>query len=139
MEIPAVSPTFPLELGGVPSAAQRQPDHEAARAAGEESDQRDVLNVFERAREALMAQVQLAPAVADVLTMPSPTTSLTAPEAPAPVALQLAMHDGTRVVVRLTDLRTGAVLREMPSTAVAVLAARIGRVVRGRSAKALMR
>lgn len=97
------------------------------------------MNLFERARQALISQVQLAPAVADVLAVPSPATSPMTVEATAPVAVQLAMTDRTqRVVVRLIDARTGVVLREMPSTALAV-AARIGRVVDGSPAKALMR
>jgi hypothetical protein len=98
------------------------------------------LNLFERARQALLSQLQLAPAVADVLAVPSPAMSVMTPEATAPVAVQLAVTDRTqRVVVRLIDARTGAVLREMPSTALAVAAASIGRVVDGGSAKALMR
>lgn len=141
MEIPAASPLSPLDLaGGGSSAAQRQSGQDVARA-GEESNQRDVLNLFERARQALMSQQQLAPAIADVLaTVPSPTMPPTAPEATAPVAVQLAMDDSTqRVVVRLIDTRTGAVLREMPSTALAVVAARVGRGVPGSAAKVSMR
>ena len=108
MEIPAASPLSPLDLArGGPSAAQRRSDHDAARAAGEDSNQRDVLNLFERARQALIAQLQLAPAVVDVLTGPSPETSPKAPEATAPVAMQFVMNDRTeRVVVRLIDART---------------------------------
>ena len=140
MEIPAASPLSPLDLaGGGPSAAQRQSDHDVARA-GEESNQRDVLNLFERARQALVSQLQLAPAVADVLaTVPSPTMSQV-PEATAPVVVQLAMDDrAQRVVVRLIDGRTGAVLREMPSTSLPVVAARVGRGVHGSAAKVSMR
>jgi len=141
MEIPAASPLSPLDLArGGPSAAHRRSDQDAARAAGDESNPRDVLNLFERARQALIAQLQLAPAVADVLAVPSPAMSPMTPEARAPVVVQLAMTDRTqRVVVRLIDARTGAVLREMPSTALAVAAASIGRVVDRGSAKALMR
>ncbi len=138
---PAASPLSPLDLaGGGPTAAQRQSGHDIARAAGEESNQPDVLNLFERARQALMSQLQLGPAVADVLGVSAPTTSRTAQEATAPVAVQLAMNDRTqRVVVRLIDARTGAVLREMPSTALAVMAAKVGRAVHGSAVKKPMR
>jgi hypothetical protein len=141
MEISAASPLSPLDLArGGSSAAHRPSDQDAAHAAGDESNPRDVLNLFERARQALLSQVQLAPAVADVLAVPSSAMSPMTPELRAPVAVQLAMTDRTqRVVVRLIDARTGAVLREMPSTALAVAAARIGRVVDGSPAKALMR
>jgi hypothetical protein len=104
---------------------------------GEESNRRDAPNVFERARQALMSQLQQAPAVADVLAVPSPPMS---PMAQASVAVQLAMNDRTQhVVVRLIDARTGAVLLEMPSTARAVVAARVGRVVHGSAVKASTR
>jgi nucleoside phosphorylase len=104
---------------------------------GEESNRRDAPNVFERARQALMSQLQQAPAVVDVLAVPSLTMS---PMAQASVAVQLAMNDRTQhVVVRLIDARTGAVLLEMPSTALAVVAARVGPVVHGAATKASMR
>lgn len=138
MEIPAASPLSPLDLssGGL-SAAQRRSDSDLARAMGEESNRRDAPNVFERARQALMSQLQQAPAVVDVLAVPSLTMS---PMAQASVAVQLAMNDRTQhVVVRLIDARTGAVLLEMPSTALAVVAARVGPVVHGTATKASMR
>ncbi len=137
MEILAASPLSPLDLaGGGPAAAQGQSDPDLARTAGGDSNQRDVLNLFERARQALMSQLQLAPAAAEILAMPSPALSPMAPEATAPVTLQLAMNDRTQgVVVRLIDARTGAVLREMPSTALAVVAARVGRAVHGSAPK----
>ncbi|OLC30663.1 MAG: hypothetical protein AUH31_04275 [Armatimonadetes bacterium 13_1_40CM_64_14] len=98
------------------------------------------MNLFERARQALISQLQLAPTVAEVLGAPSPTTSAMAPGATSPVAVQLTMNDRTqRVMVRLIDARTGAVVCEMSSTSLVVVAARIGRVVHDRSAKALMR
>lgn len=141
MESPAASPLSPPALlGGGSSAAYRQSGHNLTRVAGEETNQQDVANLFERARQALMSQLHQAPAVGDVLVVPSPTTSPMAPEAPAPVALQIVMNDRTQTgVVRVIDARTGAVLREMPATALAAVAARIGRSVGGSSAKALMR
>jgi hypothetical protein len=134
MEIPAASPLSPLDrASGGPAAAQRRFDPDLARSAGGDSNQRDVLNLFERARRALMSQLQLAPAVAEILAGPSPALSPMAPEATAPVALQLAMNDRTQqVVVRLIDARTGVVLREMPSAALAV---RVGRAVHGSAPK----
>ncbi|HVH31520.1 MAG TPA: flagellar protein FlaG [bacterium] len=58
-----------------------------------------------------------------------------APEATVP-AVQLVMTDRMRgVVVRVIDARTGAVLREMPPTALAAVASRIGRAVGGTSVK----
>jgi uncharacterized FlaG/YvyC family protein len=135
---PAASPLSPLDpaSGGL-SGAQRRSDSDLARAMGEESKRREAPNVFERARQALMSQLQLAPAVADVLAVPSPAMS---PMAQASVAVQFAMNDRTQqVVVRLIDARTEAVLLEMPSTALAVVAARVGRVVHGSAGKASMR
>ncbi len=55
------------------------------------------------------------------------------------MAVQFAVNDRTqRVMVRVIDARTGAVLREMSSTALAVVAARIGRAVGDSPAKVLM-
>jgi hypothetical protein len=135
MEILAASPLSPLDLaGGGPAAAQGQSDPDLARTAGGDSNQRDVLNLFERARQALMSQLQLAPAAAKILVVPSPALSPMAPE--APVTLQLAMNDRTQgVVVRLIDTRTGAVLREMLPTALTVVAAKVGRAVHGSAPK----
>ncbi len=134
MEILAASP---LDLaGGGPAAAQGQSDPDLARTAGGDSNQRDVLNLFERARQALVSQLQLGPAAAEILAVPSPALSPMAPEAMAPVRLQLAMNDRTQgVMVRLINARTGAVLREMPPTARAAVAATVGRAVHGSAPK----
>jgi FlaG protein len=141
MESPAASPlSAPALVGGVSSAAHRPSDAKAARVAGEDTNQPDVVNLFERARQALLLQLHRAPAVGDVLAVPSLTTSPMAREAAAPVAVHLVMNDRTQgVVVHVIDARTGAVLRAMPSTALAAVAARIGRSVGGSSAKAMMR
>jgi hypothetical protein len=107
------------------------PAHVIARASGVGSDQGDAFNLFERAREALTSQLQLGPAVADVLAMPVPTMPPVATGKSAPLMVQLSMDDRTgRVVVRVIDPRTGAMLRAVPSTALAAVAAKIGRSVR---------
>jgi hypothetical protein len=135
MESPAASPLTPTALlGGGSSAAHGQSDQNLTRVAGEDTTQQDVANLFERARQALMSQLHRAPA-GDALTVPSLATPLMAPDATAPVTVQLVMNVRTQTVtVRVIDARTGTVLREMPSTALAAVAARIGR-----STQALMR
>jgi uncharacterized FlaG/YvyC family protein len=141
MENPAASPlTPPALLGGGSSAAHGQSDQNLTRVAGEDTNQQDVANLVERARQALMSQSHRAPAAGDVLAVPVLATPLMASEATAPVTVQFVMNARTQtVMVRVIDARTGAVLREMPSTALAAVAARIGRSVGGRSAQALMR
>lgn len=136
MESPAVSPLSPPALaGGGSSAAHRPSDAHAARVAREDTNQQDVVTLFERTRQALMLQLHRAPAVGDVLAVPSLRMSPMAPEATVP-AVQLVMTDRMRgVVVRVIDARTGAVLREMPPTALAAVASRIGRAVGGTSVK----
>jgi hypothetical protein len=111
------------------------PPHATASGADDGADQRDFLQLFERARRALTSQLQLEPGIAEALAMPGHTVPPpVAPGRDGPLAAQLTMDDRTRrVVVRLIDVRTGATIREVPSTVLATVAARIGRVVAGRT------
>lgn len=102
--------------------------HAPADAAAPVNGAPDLPHLFERARQALAARLNLETGIAEALAL-SPAAGAS-DAAAGRVAAQLRIDEHTRqVVVRLYDAQTGATLREFPPAALPALAARLGRTI----------
>jgi hypothetical protein len=94
----------------------------------------DFASLFERARQALTARLQLEPGIAAALALPGvPPTAV--PQTPrlgtsAHLTAQVVVNEQTRhVVVRVVDAQSGTTVRELPLSALAAVAAKHGREI----------